>query len=79
MREVRIVDDLDPRLVSSTTKSVGSRSAPSTRFAITTSTVAMSPEVTNHFSALITKPPSLLSAVASIREGSEPAPRSVTA
>ena len=39
----------------------------------------MSPEVTNHFSALMTKPPSLRSAVASIREGSEPAPRSVTA
>ena len=35
--------------------------------------------VTNHFSPLIRKPASVRSAVAAIREGSEPASRSVTA
>lgn len=46
---------------------------------MTTSTSATSPEVTNHFSPLIRKPPSVRTALVSIPEGSEPAFRSVTA
>jgi hypothetical protein len=46
---------------------------------MTIRTWATSPEVTNHFSPFMRKPPEVRSAVASIREGSEPAPTSVTA
>ena len=47
--------------------------------AITISTRATSPEVTNHFSPLIRHPPSVGVAVVAIPLGSEPASASVTA
>ena len=42
-------------------------------------TAATSPKVTNHFSPLISQPPSTFVAVLVIMLGSEPAPASVTA
>ena len=59
---------------------MGRRSSPSTTLAITMSTEATSPEVTNHFSPLSRKPPlPSLTATEAIREGSDPASASVTA
>ena len=68
-----------PWALGSTRNSVGSRSEPSTTLAITISTRATSPEVTNHFSPLIRQPPSVATAVLAIPPGSEPASASVTA
>ena len=65
-----------PGEVASTRNSVGP--SPSA-FATTMKTVAMSPEVTNHFSPSITQPPSRRRAVVAIPDGSEPACSSVTA
>ena len=46
---------------------------------MTMKTAAMSPVVTNHFSPLITQPPSVLTAVVAMPDGSDPACSSVTA
>ena len=59
--------------------SVGRRSAPSTTLAMTISTLATSPEVTNHFSPLMRQPASVATAVDAIPPGSDPASASVTA
>ena len=68
-----------PGASDSTRNSVGSRCSPSTTLAMTISTLATSPVVTNHFSPEIRKPASVRSATVLIPEGSEPASASVTA